>query len=341
VLALRGDVAYHRDAPTWLLARPAGTPVVAVGPEGDAVAAIAPAAAFRSWLATAGSGGPVADPVPSLVGVTAVPMPPGLVQPARTPAEIRRLERSLLDALRKPTDGLISRHVNRRVSLLVTRFLMNTPVHPNHVTLATLVLGVASGLVGMRGGYFAAVAAALLLEAQSILDGVDGEMARLKHLRSRAGEWLDTIADDVSNLAFVTGIACNLVRGGAAWAIIVGTVTVGTAIVGRLLVYWLLSSVYRVGDQFAIRWEFIPTEGAGGVAWLGSRLMWLLRAMIKRDFFATLFVVLAILGRTDVILGLALIGAVGFLLKVVPHVRRAWRSRPALAHGFRSPHHAV
>ena len=85
------------------------------------------------------------------------------------------------------TDSWITRHVNRKISLLVTRRLAATHITPNQITLFNLGLGLAAAACMLNGGYFAALLGALLFLLSSILDGCDGEIARLKFQQSRLG----------------------------------------------------------------------------------------------------------------------------------------------------------
>src|SRR5204862_26307 len=97
--------------------------------------------------------------------------------------------------------------------------------------------GLGSGLVCARGGLAAAIAGVLLLELGSVIDGVDGELARLKYWFSRRGEWLDTISDDLANLAFIAGAAANLHRAGAAWALAAGGAAAAAFVVTQATQY--------------------------------------------------------------------------------------------------------
>jgi len=128
---------------------------------------------------------------------------------ATDPASRRYAEDRLLQSLLKATDGLISRSINRRISLRVTRLLLDTSMTPNQMTLVAALFGVAAILVVALGGVHWIVPGAVLLQMQSILDGCDGEISRLKYIRSRLGEWLDQILDDLVNVGFfsVTGWA--------------------------------------------------------------------------------------------------------------------------------------
>jgi phosphatidylglycerophosphate synthase len=251
--------------------------------------------------------------------------------PVGTPAEARVAERRLLESLRKPTDGVFSRYLNRRISLFLTRLLMNTGVHPNQVSLFTLALGVVAGVVCACGGWLAALVGVLCLEIHSIVDGVDGELARLKHLRSKLGACLDTASDDLAINSLMIGLTVNLWRGGATWALAVGVIAVLASLTGRGVVYWLLSRVYDTGDQLQLAWQFDSAAGQRGVRRVAAAVLAVLRACIKRDCFATVFVVLALLGRADVVLLLCCAFTVGYLVALAAQMRHLRAGHAAAA----------
>lgn len=216
---------------------------------------------------------------------------------------VAAVETALLRALRKDADGIVSRHLNRYVSLWITRRLMNTPVRPNHVTLIIAAFGIASGFVVALGSYWAAVAGALLLNAQSIFDGVDGELSRLRGHTSRLGEWLDTISDDLSNISFFTGATIAVGPGAIQWFGIAG---IALFSVTQLAVYLALALVYRSGNLQRFQWD---TGGAWGR--LGA-----LEVIVKRDFFCLAFVVLALAGALQVAVAAMAIGALATAVTV-------------------------
>ena len=111
----------------------------------------------------------------------------------------------------KPTDGLFARF-NRRISVPISRQLIKWPITPNMVSLFTLVVGFVSGLFFACGGYWNTVFAAVLSVWASILDGCDGEVARLKLQESDFGCWLETICDNLYYLFIFSGMAIGLVR---------------------------------------------------------------------------------------------------------------------------------
>jgi phosphatidylglycerophosphate synthase len=149
------------------------------------------------------------------------------VIPATDAASRRYAEDRLLQSLLKATDGLISRNLNRRISLRVTRLLLETSMTPNQMTAFAALFGVAAIWVVLQGGANRLFLGALLLQIQSILDGCDGELSRLKYIRSRLGEWLDQILDDVVNVGFFAAAGWALYQVGSPIALpvtIAGTV---------------------------------------------------------------------------------------------------------------------
>src|SRR5262249_38291809 len=129
-------------------------------------------------------------------------------------SEIPSAERHLLRSLIKAEEGFMSRHVERRISLFLTRYLVRTSITPNAMTLVSVAVGLAGAacfLVSERPWH---VARALLCLAHSILDGCDGEIARLKFLESRWGGLLDFWGDNVVHSAVFACLGLGWSRSG-------------------------------------------------------------------------------------------------------------------------------
>ena len=104
-----------------------------------------------------------------------------------SPLDVTAAESWLLRSLIKPTEGFMSRHFERRLSLALTRRLCRTRITPNAMTLISLAVGFGCAPFFLSWKPLYQVAGALLFLAHSILDGCDGELARLKFLESRWG----------------------------------------------------------------------------------------------------------------------------------------------------------
>lgn len=124
-----------------------------------------------------------------------------------TPESLEHAKRRILDELPKTgEDGMISRFLNRSLSTRLTAVLASTPLTPNMITLVSLSLGLLAATLFARGTTGWTVLAGLLVQFSSLIDGCDGELARLKFQATPFGGWLDTILDRYVDAALVAGI---------------------------------------------------------------------------------------------------------------------------------------
>lgn len=129
-----------------------------------------------------------------------------------TPEDLHTARRLLRRSLRRPSDGPVARLLNRTLSIPVSWVL--APFRPSPTLLswiawAAVVAGAALLATG-RG-----VAGGLLVQAGSVLDGVDGEVARLTARDGPGGALLDGFLDRISDLAVAGGLGV--------WALAQGT----------------------------------------------------------------------------------------------------------------------
>ena len=124
-----------------------------------------------------------------------------------TPEALREAERRLMHGHgRKTRDGPVSRHLNRPVSRWLSRYLVRTSVTPNQISLISWLLScVAAGLMALSG-YHALAAGGALAQLASVIDGCDGEIARLKHSESEFGGWFDAVLDRYADAVLLFGL---------------------------------------------------------------------------------------------------------------------------------------
>ena len=225
-------------------------------------------------------------------------------QDVDTPRDLVEAERKLMDGVRKASDGPISRYINRPISMALSRVLVNTPVTPNQISVSTLVISLVSAGFAVQGGYVGFLIAGLLFQIASIVDGTDGEVAKLTFQSSQRGEWIDTVCDNVSYLAFLSGLIVGVYRSPLPdlyyQAGIVGFVA-GTASILNLTLS--VRREQRSGSFLSVRYGY--QDGTG----LGSRVMRVVHFMGKRDFFAFLALTLAVVGQLPLALPLFGVGA--------------------------------
>jgi len=121
-------------------------------------------------------------------------------------AALQKAKRSLLQQLFKPTDGPISRNVNRRLSTKISAYLAQYDVSPNLITLASFILAVLAGIFFFFGGYQNILIGGIMAQLSSILDGCDGEIARLKFRSGDFGKWLDRVLDRYADGFIILGM---------------------------------------------------------------------------------------------------------------------------------------
>jgi len=106
----------------------------------------------------------------------------------------------------KINDGSISKYINRPISKWITSKITDYPLTPNQISIVVFFVSMLSGLIISMEGYFFLLLGALLAQLSSILDGCDGEIARLKLLKSKFGGWFDQVLDRYSDLFIFTGL---------------------------------------------------------------------------------------------------------------------------------------
>ena len=104
----------------------------------------------------------------------------------------------------EPQEGLVSRRLNRRLSRPLARLLARTPATPNQVSLASFAIAMgAMGLFLTGHNVWGGVAA----QASSVVDGADGDLARLKKMATRFGGYFDAVLDRYADVAILGGLA--------------------------------------------------------------------------------------------------------------------------------------
>jgi len=123
-----------------------------------------------------------------------------------TPASLRYAEKRILSSLGKPADGIISRHINRKVSTRIFTPLilkLYKGVTPTQVSLLSFVVAALSAIL-----FFLShpIAGGIFIQLSSILDGCDGEIARLKKMSTGIGGFTDAVLDRYADAIILLGM---------------------------------------------------------------------------------------------------------------------------------------
>lgn len=135
----------------------------------------------------------------------------------------------------KPTDRFILKWIKCNLSARITpRLVEMTWLRPWIITVCSMVLGVASGAIFAAGWGFPA---GLVAAASQVLDGVDGQLARITGTQTRGGAFLDSVLDRYTDGALVIGLILYNVGTGALHPLITGVLGVAALIGSGLISY--------------------------------------------------------------------------------------------------------
>jgi phosphatidylglycerophosphate synthase len=184
-----------------------------------------------------------------------------------------------LAAQTKSTDGFLARTVARRISRFFSKRLAHTRITPNQITIMGVTIGLLGAYFLAQPNYGARLLGAFLFLFCIIVDGVDGEMARLKLQETSFGHYLDLVTDNGVHVVLFVAIALGLYR------------ETGDAGYMRALIFLLAGFVLCAVSVYYLILKREPDELRRSPAAL--RLMAL---MANRDF-AYLLVALALVNR--------------------------------------------
>lgn len=271
-------------------AKDADRRVAGVAAAARAAKALADSGARRVRLLI-GDGGPLAPAtladLERLRGTAAVVVARGEGPPANVPSAW-----AVVRATGKPGDGLVSRLLNRPISQCVTWLVLKAPgARPVHVTVVNALLALIMFPILLGGGEAGLVAGGFLFQAASVLDGVDGEMARATWRSTPTGATMDSMVDIATNLLFVAGLTANLAwRDGGAIGWIGGWALLLSTLGGALIARRARAGGAPLGfDHFKRRSHRI--RGVVDLVYL------VVQTLTGRDCFAFLFMALILVGQ--------------------------------------------
>lgn len=222
----------------------------------------------------------------------------GYWQDVDTKPCIAHAEKILLNACRKSTDGFISRNFNRHLSILISTVLLKTPLTANMATFLISLIGLFCGYLASLGDLTAYAWAGVLFNLTSILDGVDGELSKVRMTQSQLGAWLDTASDNLTYVVFTVGTAVGLYRVNyESVDFLVPFAVIGITLLILIMVAYT-AKFSKSGSLLAVQSDLKASSESSKI----KKVFLSLYFVIKRDFFATLFMFLAIFGKPHWIL---------------------------------------
>jgi phosphatidylglycerophosphate synthase len=233
--------------------------------------------------------------------------------PVASAADLPRAETFLLKGLIKDTEGFMSRYFDRAISLSVSRRLAGTRITPNQMTLIAVAIGVAGAPFFLSQRPSVQVVGGLLFLLHSILDGCDGELARLKFQESRSGGVLDFWGDNVVHMAVFAAMAIGLSRAtGQDWPLACGA----SAVLGTAASAWVVYQRTMTGPKDGPLFTSVATGRETAVSRIAD-------ALSRRDFIY-LVLIMSAFGKADWFIVLSAVAVPAFFLALLVV---AWNDR--------------
>jgi phosphatidylglycerophosphate synthase len=217
------------------------------------------------------------------------------VLPIATRDDLAAAERITFEAVYKGVTDLVTKYVYPGIVRLIVRWLSPTTITPNQVTAVSMVLSFGAIPVFALGHLGIAIAMGLVM---SVLDSVDGKLARLTFRESKTGNWMDHGSDFVYFGLWLAAVGIVAGTGVARW-VLPGAWLLDKAIVG----------IFKLVRGRELN-DWAPIDAA-------FRLI-----VIRRNVFLLVLLAGVLAGRPDV--AIALLAAWAVIGAVFHTVRGLW-----------------
>jgi phosphatidylglycerophosphate synthase len=305
--------AVQRHAVAFATGRDADRRIAGVAAAARVVRGLAEAGAGEAWL-TIGDGAALAPATLADIARLRGALELRIVAPADAPADLLPAPpppmraMTIVRATAKPGDGIVSRYLNRPVSQRISWAVLAIPgARPIHATVASAIFAFILLWGMLAGGKTGLILGAILFQAASVIDGVDGEMARATFRATDLGRTLDSAVDMGTNFLFLLGLTVHLGRHGSHVVLWAGLWSMSIMVVGGIIV-----GVRSRAGGAPLSFDLLKRPvGAGGPV---DTIFWLMQTLTSRDCYAFLFMILIIAGLAQQALMVgALIGTVWML----------------------------
>ncbi|MFQ5601953.1 MAG: NTP transferase domain-containing protein [bacterium] len=217
-------------------------------------------------------------------------------QDVDTIPDVRHAEKILLHSTRSKSDGIIAKSINRKISNHITKWLIRTPITPNQISIFNLLFTIFIAYLVSFGEVVTTIVAGILFQLVSILDGCDGEVAKIKLKNSNSGALVDTITDQMSYIAFIIGVTVGAYNASQNFIVFVAAV-INIAFLIVALKYGMLY-VRRKGSRSMRTFdkEISAFKNSKNKVWY-LKLFGLVHGFGRRDLFSFIAALLMLSGN--------------------------------------------
>lgn len=228
---------------------------------------------------------------------------------------VKEAEKILFSNVGKTATGWISRNINSKFSLPTSSILVKTPLTPNMISVLINIIGMLSGPFLAYGH---PVLGALFMHLATILDRCDGEVARVKLMETKKGQWVDTISDQFTVLSFFIGLTIGYYRvSESIIPVVLGLFNLSVLIFFLIWSFYYLANFTSSGSLVSY---FTVDKYESEKSSIIRRFILFLRPMSRRNFYSLGFLVVSILGGYPWMLGFLSFAMLLFLIHLVEDI---------------------
>ncbi|MDY6933023.1 MAG: CDP-alcohol phosphatidyltransferase family protein [Spirochaetota bacterium] len=198
------------------------------------------------------------------------------------------------------TDGYIAKKINKKISLPISLLLTKTRIHPNILTIINMLIGIMSAALLLFNTYWHIVLGGAFFQLASVMDGVDGEVAKFTYKTTKIGGWLDTISDNLTLLLFLTATSYLSIinKGGLITSIYIVIIFLCFSTMLIIMIKYLKQHS-KSASLLAYDKEFLQKLPHSDplVAFIHN-----LKYMWRKEFFALFFFLICLTGKIHIII---------------------------------------
>ncbi len=233
---------------------------------------------------------------------------------------VEKARRLLFSSVGKTATGWIARNINGRLSLPISSLLVKTSLTPNQVSFLTNIAAGVPCILSYLTGH--PVLGAVFMQIAAVLDRCDGEVARLKLMETKRGEWVDTISDQITVAGFVISVPVGYYLHGAHQSLAVFMGAVNISVFLFFLIWSFFFMVRYTGSGSLVSYhridELVNTKKVSPA----RKLLAFLRPVMRRNFYSLAFVFFAIFGGYVWVLGVTTLGLAGIFVHQIEDIFR-------------------
>jgi phosphatidylglycerophosphate synthase len=245
------------------------------------------------------------------------------------PQDLKRARDEIVEHIVKNTGGFIAQKLNKRISIPISLCLARTGIHPNFLTVFNFAIGIASAVLLVFSActidswpyeYMLMALGGLFFQLSSVLDGVDGEVAKFTLRVSKLGAWLDTLSDNGTLILFLAAASYLNYRhfGGIISLTAIGILFLFLGIFLSVMFYFVRhyteSGSLVNFDKYFI--QLLPGEDKM------VRFALSMKYLIKKEMFSLIFFLICLAGQASIIMPLTTLAVcISTIVTIVLYVR--------------------